>query len=304
MVILIRGGSIFLFTGLLSVISVPFIYWRLDNDIASARFLTTEEKKQAYERLRANQTGVGSQELKWSHVTEAFLDVKTYLFIGMSLGNNLGAQVVTTFGPLILDGLGFDKYTTSLLNMPLGAIQIMIILIVAYAAIKSKFKSITLLIILCPIIVGIVLLYVIPRNNAHIGPLLLGYYFLAFIFGCNTMIVSWILANTGGQTKKSVMMGLYNGASSAGNIIGPLLFTASEAPTYHQGLRKTLGVYVMIFCVVIIQVGVLFYSTRCRRRNALPTGSRLRSMTTLWRRDMWISMQTTLPRSVAMRLRT
>ena len=72
--------------------------------------------------------------------------------------------------------------------------------------------------------------------------------------------MSWILANTAGQTKRAVIMGVYNAASSAGNIIGPLLFDAGDAPAYLPGLRATLGVFVgMVACVVlcVLEVGRL-----------------------------------------------
>ena len=264
--------SIFLFTGILTIATVPFVYWKLDNDIASARFLTERERAQARERLRANQSGAGSQDLVWSHVVEAFVDIKTYLFIGMSLANNLGAQVTNTFGPLILSGLGFDKYKTSLLNMPFGALQYAVILAVAFAALKLRWKSATLIAILLPILAGLVMLYVIPRDPSRTSALLVGYYLLAFIFGCNTLIVAWILANTAGQTKKSVVMSLYNAAASAGNIIGPLLFSSDDAPAYLPGLRKTLGVFAMFLGLVFLQVANLVFLNRLQSRRRVANG--------------------------------
>lgn len=48
-----------------------------------------------------------------------------------------------------------------------------------------------------------------------------------------------MVANTAGQTKKSVTMSLYAGASAAGNIIGPLLFQA-KGEQDHLGQRATL----------------------------------------------------------------
>ncbi|KAK5651893.1 hypothetical protein OQA88_11552 [Cercophora sp. LCS_1] len=262
---------IFLFTGLITVASVPVIYWRLDNDIPSARFLTEEEREQALERLRANQTGVGSRELKWDQVKEAFVDIKTYLFIAMSLANNLGAQVTNTFGPIILSGFGFDKYKTTLLNIPFGAIQYAVILAVALAAVKMRWKSLALIVIIIPIIIGLVMLYILPRDGKT-GPLLAGYYLLAFIFGGNTLIVAWILANTAGQTKKSAMMSLYNAASSTGNIIGPLLFDAADAPTYLPGLRTTLGVFIAMAVAVLLQVGYLVMLNKEQARRRVENG--------------------------------
>ncbi|KAK3323125.1 major facilitator superfamily domain-containing protein [Cercophora scortea] len=266
---------IFLVTGLITVATVPVIWFRLSNNPQTARFLTPTERLQCIERLRANQSGSSTNnKISWHQVAELFLDVKTYLWVVMALANNLGAQVTNTFGPLILSGLGFDKYKTTLLNMPFGAIQYMIILAVAYAAVKVRYKSLTLVTILVPILIGLVLLYILPRTSdgKNTGPLLVGYYFLAFIFGCNTMIVSWILANTAGTTKRSAMMSLYNAASSAGNIIGPLLFDAADAPEYHPGLRSTLGVYAMLVAVVVLQAGNLVLANRAQAKRRVANG--------------------------------
>jgi len=194
---------IFLFVGLVTIVSVPFIYWRLDNDIASARFLTEHEKAQALERLRANQTGTGSREFKWSHILEAALEPKTYIWIGLSMLLNVGAAVTNTFGPLVVAGLGFDKYVTSLLNIPFGAVQLIVILLGSWAAYKIKYKSIVLATFCLPVIAGLTMLFVLPRNDkSKTGALLAGYYLLAFLFAGNPLIASWIISNTGGTTKK------------------------------------------------------------------------------------------------------
>ncbi|KAI1852707.1 hypothetical protein JX266_002248 [Neoarthrinium moseri] len=265
---------IFLFVGLVTIITAPFVYWKLDNDIPSARFLTEHEKKQAIERLRSNQTGTGSREFKWSHVAEIFMEPKSYLWIIMTLCLNVGAATQNTFGPLILQGLGFDKYRTSLLNMPFGALQVILILLASWAAQKAKIKSAVLNIILVPVIVGLVLLYVLSRDTTEQGPLLLAYYFLAFLFGANPLIVSWIVGNTGGTTKKSVIMSLYNAASSAGNIVGPLLFSAQDAPAYHSGLRSVLGIFVALMAVVALQACNLFVLNKLNRKSRIRAGKK------------------------------
>lgn len=256
----------------MTVASVPLVYWRLDDDIATARFLTVEERAQALERLRANQTGAGSHDFKRHHVVEVFLDVKTYLFFGMALANNLGAQVTVTFGPLILSGFGFDQYATTLLNIPFGVVQFGVILLTAWAAARSGRKSLTLVLMLLPILAGLITLYILPRDRSHLPRLLMGYYFLAFIFGCNTLIASWILANTAGQTKKSAMMALYNAASSIGNIVGPLLFNAADAPTYLAGLRGTLAVFSAMIAIVLIQLGNLILLNKRQVQRRLANG--------------------------------
>lgn len=266
--------SIFLFVGLITIVSAPFVYWRLDNDIPSARFLSEPEKAQAMERLRANQTGTGTREFKLRHVVETGLEIKTYIWIGMAMLLNIGASVTNVFGPLILNGLGYDKYKTSLLNMPFGALQQIIILLASYLAQKAKLKGVVLACFMLPVVAGLAILYSVPRNDSVQGPLLAGYYLLSFLFGGNPLIVTWIVGNTAGTTKKSTVMSLYNAASAAGNIVGPLLFSKKDAPAYLPGLRACLGIFVAMVAIVLIQWANLIVLNKMQARRRVRNGKR------------------------------
>lgn len=248
------------------------MYWKLDNDIPSARFLSDSDKPKAIERLRANQTGTGSREFKWSHILELALEPKTYLFVGMSLLLNVGASVTNTFGPLILNGLGFDKYLTSLLNIPFGAMQFIVIILASWAAQRFKIKFVVLVALVLPVIAGLAMLYTITHTKQHEGALLAGYYLLAFLFGGNPIIVAWIVGNTAGTTKKSAMMSVYNAGSSAGNIIGPLLFASADAPTYHPGLKAVLGIFVALAACGLLQAANLMMLNKLQEKKRVKNG--------------------------------
>ena len=258
--------------GLVTVVTAPFVYWKLDDDIPGARFLSEEDKPKAVERLRANQTGTGTREFKWRQVLEMALEPKTYLFFALSLFLNAGAAVTNTFGPLILNGLGFDKYTTSLLNMPFGFVQFVIILIASWLAQRFRLKSVVLFALILPVVAGLAVLYAVPRSPDQNAPLLVGYYLLAFLFGGVPVIVAWIIANTGGTTKKSVIMAVYNAASSTGNIIGPLVFHSDDAPEYLPGLRAILGIFVAMAAVTVIQAANLAFLNRLQERKRVRNG--------------------------------
>ena len=258
--------------GLVTIVSAPVVYWRLDNDVSSARFLTETEKAQAMERLRANQTGTGSTKFKFSHVVEVALEPKTYLWIAMAMLLNIGASVTNTFGPLIIGGLGYDKYRTSLLTMPFGAMQLTVILLSSWLAQTARIKSAILVTFMLPVVAGLAMLYAIPRTHSNQGALLAGYYLLGFIFGGNPLIVTWIVGNTAGSTKKSVAMSLYNAASSAGNIVGPLLFTSKDKPTYHPGLRACLGIFSALVAIVLIQWANLWFLNKEQARRRVRNG--------------------------------
>lgn len=248
------------------------VYWRLDNDVSTARFLTELEREQGMERLRANQTGTGSTKFKFSHVLEVALEPKTYLWVGMAMLLNIGASVTNIFGPLILGGLGFDKYKTTLLTMPFGALQMIMILLASYLAQTARLKGAILAVFMLPVVAGLAILYAVDRTKSAQGALLAGYYLLSFLFGGNPLVVTWIIGNTAGTTKKSVAMSLYNAASSAGNIVGPLLFSSKDAPSYHPGLRACLGIFSAMAVAVLIQWANLWFLNQQQARRRVRNG--------------------------------
>ncbi|KKY32055.1 putative major facilitator superfamily transporter [Diaporthe ampelina] len=256
----------FLSTGLVTILTAPFVYWKLENDVQTASFLAESEQAMAIERLRANQASSDSREVRWCQVKETFEDTKTWIFVIMSLGNSIGSQVPYTFGPLILTRLGYDNYTTLLLNIPFGALQYIVILAVSWSAMRFRWKSLTLGSSLVPVITGLVVLFVLPRDSTNTAVLLVGYHLFSFTFGCNSLILSWMIANTAGQTKKSITLSFYSAASSTGSIVGPLLFRYGDAPRYEFALKITLGVYIGVLWAVIIQVVNLALLNRAQEK--------------------------------------
>ena len=97
------------------------------------------------------------------------------------------------------------SFSTTLLSMPFGALQTIAILIGCFAAYRIKLKSAILAILMALVVAGCAMIYVegnATNFNRSVG--LGGYYLMAFLFGGNPIIVSWMIANTAGQTKKSV----------------------------------------------------------------------------------------------------
>lgn len=102
--------ALYLVAGIITIASAPLVWFFLDSDIETCRFLTETEKKMAYERLRANQTGTGTREWKWDQVIEVFVDPKSYIWLGIVMLPNIGAAVTNVFGPTLIKGFGYDKF--------------------------------------------------------------------------------------------------------------------------------------------------------------------------------------------------
>lgn len=102
--------------GLLTIAAAPFVWIFVDSSVADARFLTTDDKAKALERLRANQTGVGTTQFVWKQALEVFYDPKTICFVGIPLCINAGTAVASAFGPTLIRNFGFVREALSLLQ--------------------------------------------------------------------------------------------------------------------------------------------------------------------------------------------
>lgn len=257
---------IFLFCGLLTVVTSVFVFIFMPDSPMEAKFLNDHDKLVAVERLRMNQMGVASRVWKWDHVLEAFLDVKTWLWFSMLTAVSIPSGGITTFGPLIIQSFGFGKFETILFNMPFGAVQIIATLGGAWLATRLKKKSPVLILLCIPPIVGIIILMVVGRGRSNRGVLLFGYYMTSFYPGISPLIYSWSGQNTGGDTKRKVTTSILFVGASAGNIIGPHLFKPSERPHYYRGLRANLALFVGI--VVLVLLAMLWIKILNRRHAA------------------------------------
>lgn len=54
--------------------------WRLENNPATAKFLTPQERLWAVERLRNNNTGVETKEIKWNQVLETLISPAIWIY--------------------------------------------------------------------------------------------------------------------------------------------------------------------------------------------------------------------------------
>ncbi|KAE8442478.1 hypothetical protein EG329_003321 [Mollisiaceae sp. DMI_Dod_QoI] len=245
---------IFLACGLVTVVFSIIVFFFLPDSPVDAKFLNARDKVLAVERLRANQMGVVSTIWKWEHVTESLLDLKTWFWFALIFSISIPSGGVTTFGPLIVNSFGFDSFHTILLNIPFGAVQIIATMGGAAFATWTKKKGPALVLLCIPPIVGIVMLLCLAHDKANRGPLLVGYYLISFYPGISPLIYSWSSQNTAGETKKKTTTAMLFIGQSAGNIIGPHLYTTGEAPLYRRGLISNL-------CLFIILVVLTFLTT-------------------------------------------
>ncbi|KAK6081873.1 allantoate permease [Seiridium cupressi] len=243
---------IFLFFGLVTVVFSFVMFWFMPDSPMEAKFLNGNDKLIAVERLRMNQMGVVSREWSNDQLKEALLDPKTWFWFCLIFAISVPSGGISTFGPLIISTFGFDKSQTILFNIPFGAVQFLACIGSAFLAQKIKRKGPVIALLCLPGIAGCVILIVLPHEASHKAPLLAGYYILSVYPGITPLIYSWSSQNTAGDTKRKCTSAVLFVGQSAGNVIGPLLYTQTESPSYSRGLRSNLS----LFCVIVILVGI------------------------------------------------
>jgi Major Facilitator Superfamily len=244
---------IFLFFGVITVAYSAVVLVFMPDSPVTTKIFNEEEKLIAIERLRANQQGIENDVWNWEHVREAALDLKTWLWAFMMFSISVPSGGVSTFGPLIIQAFGYDQFSTILLNIPFGAVQLIATLGGAWVATKIRRKSPVLACLSIPPIIGCVMLLVLPRGASHKGPLLVAFYLISVYPGITPLIYSWSAANTAGETKKKVTTGTLIVFQCACNVVGPTLYTTEEKPRYARGLRSNLALFVVLIALYAIQ---------------------------------------------------
>ncbi|KAL7619680.1 hypothetical protein AAE478_010221 [Parahypoxylon ruwenzoriense] len=241
---------IFIFFGVITVVfSFVMLAFMPDSPI-EAKFLSDEDKMIAVERLRMNQMGVISREWRNDHLKEALLDPKSWFWFALLFSISIPSGGISTFGPLIVKTFGFDQFQTILFNIPFGFVQLVATVGGAFLAQKIKMKGPVIVLLCLPPIAGCVMLMVLSRDAEHRASLLVGYYLISVYPGITPLIYSWASQNTAGDTKKKCTNAVLFIGQSIGNVIGPLLYTQTEAPSYSRGLRSNLALYVVIIILV------------------------------------------------------
>ncbi len=148
---------------------------------------------------------------------------------------------------MIIKGLGHDEFHTLLLGMPQGACQVIFTLTAALLATKlRKSRCIIIACLLCVAMLGWCLVGYLPES--HIGGRLGGVFIFAAYASGFPLSLSIIASDVGGYTKKTVVSAIIFLAYCTGNISGPQVFYAREAPHYRTGCK---------ICIICLCLGIL-----------------------------------------------
>ena len=236
--------------------SVALFLWMPDS-ILTAKFLTEEERVIALERIRRNRTGIANPKFKMDQFVEALTDLKVWWAFIYTVVWMIPTSTVASFGSIVIKSFGFSSFESSLLNMPLGATEIIGLLGAGYVSEHyPNMRCIMQVVCNVPALVGAVLINSLPASN-HAGRLV-SFHITNFTIGCLTMLWAMTNSNIAGHTKRTTANAIQFIGYSAGFIIGPQFFISKEAPGYKTGF---LAMLIFFALATVLPVFYWFYIT-------------------------------------------
>lgn len=194
----LRGWQIiFLFLGLLtSLVGISF-YFIMPDSPEFAGFLSPEEKALHIERIRSNEQGIGSRTFKWNQFREAVADPMTWLYAFWVFAANIPNSIATSFGNILVKGMGYTSKESLLLVTPLGAYEIVALVGLTFIAMRTEQRLYACIAGHIPAIIGAILMATTRKTSA-----LVGYYLSGGIPIGWTTILGLQASNVAGSTKK------------------------------------------------------------------------------------------------------
>lgn len=256
---------IFLTIGLLNFVS-GCVFLAVVPDLPStAKFLTHRQRLVAVRRVAENMVGLKNKEIKIPQALQAFSDVKVLCFAGMGISCGVINGGVSNFASALIKGFGFSGIYATLLQLPTGAFEAILVPICGLIATYIPNSRCIILVFSCLIPFG-GLLGIRFTSEDHRWTLV-GCTWLQYIIGA-PVIVCWNLltTNVAGHTKRATANGLWFTMYAAGNIAGANIFFSREAPRYFSAILGLLVSYAGMMVLGIIAYAVMRWENS--RRNS------------------------------------
>jgi MFS family permease len=253
---------IFLVIGLANFVWAIVFLWLMPDSPSSARFLTHKQRIVAIDRIARNNIGLKTPSFDAAQAREAVLDVKVHCLVLIGLACGVVNGGVSNFASSLIRGFGFDGLYATLLQLPTGAVEFVVVPLCGLAASYVRDAR-------CAVLAAVCLLPLGGLLGIRLTPLdrrwaLVGCTWLQYIVGA-PVILSWNLltTNIAGHTKRSTANGLWFVFYAAGNIAGANIFFAREKPRYTSALAGLMVCYAgMVVVAVFLRMWMAWENKR------------------------------------------
>ncbi|KFZ19456.1 hypothetical protein V501_00658 [Pseudogymnoascus sp. VKM F-4519 (FW-2642)] len=219
----------------------------------NARFLTPDCRNYAHRRPQQETHSFKNTQWKKDQFIEALCDPKTWLIFVYTFCQNVPNGGLTNFAGIIVKGFGFNTFTTLLLGMPGSVFGLFYVLASTYAAHRFKYSRCIIIAMLQIIAMsGCIVVYVLPTSQKWAR--LVGMFLFPAFSGGMPLSISIVASDIAGYTKKTTVLAILFIAYCAGNIVGPQLFFARDAPRYGSAWEGIIACLILsAVCIMVLR---------------------------------------------------
>ncbi len=241
----LHGWSwIFILEGIITVIVGVIGFFLMPSSISKAKFLTSEERTFASNRLIHASRGQDeeTEKFRWSEVLSVFTSIHIYLLLILSFCAGISVYSIAYFLPTILSNFGYSVWGTQLLTVPPYFFALILTFICSIWSDRICQRS---PFIIFPYLVGIAgtaILYTCTRDKRSIGPR----YFAIFlvvggIFSAVPALFAWTSNSFAPHYRRATALGCMVFMTNSGGLASTWLFRTADSPTYTTGYSVILA---------------------------------------------------------------
>ncbi|KAF2100891.1 putative MFS nicotinic acid transporter Tna1 [Rhizodiscina lignyota] len=278
---------IFILEGLITVVAAMVTPFFMNNDPASARFLSEDEKKFVLWRLQVEQGRVGAdteseEPFKWKYFWAAVQDWKVWLSIVVYWGNAMPIYGFIYTVPVVINELGYSSANAQLLTIPIYVAAVIGTITAAYLSDKYHTRS--------PFIIGpqlfgaigFVVVMAIPKGK-YPGAVYGSLFIIAIgLYTTITGVVSWTGNNLAGSWKRNIGMAIQISLGNLGGAVGTNIYLEKEAPEYWLGFGFSLGI---LLCASAVAMALRVALQRINAKRDAMSAEEIHSRYT--REELW-----------------
>lgn len=230
---------IFMIEGLITILFGLLAFIFMSNYPDTASWLTPAEKAAVIHANQADRALRATEEFNWIQIHSAFTDYRTYLWGSIYFTTYIPVYSVILSLPSVLEGLGYEGTTATLMACPPYAFGFFIVLLAGYTSDRLRDRFLHYLVAIAVVMASLVVLMIVANNVVRYTM----FFFVMFMFIPISIIWSWLANNTAGTNKRAAVTGLVFSMGNIGGAISGQIYRSEWAPRYVQGHAINLGCY-------------------------------------------------------------
>ncbi|KAK4457961.1 major facilitator superfamily domain-containing protein [Cladorrhinum samala] len=255
---------IFIIEGLITVLAGVLSYLLLPTSLATATFLTEEEREFALLRLQGKTSMTGKDErfnpviereerFKWSEVQRGVFNVQVWLTATAYFAILSGLYSFGLFLPTIINDLKITSNAneTQLWSVIPYAVATPVTVCVAFLSDRLKLRGIIMLFTLPVAIIGYAVIANVSSPHVRFGMTCL---MAIGMYSSVPPVLVWNSNNSAGHYKRATTSALQLAIANCGGFVATFVYPSKDGPLYHKGHTVILALLVYAWFGVLANV--------------------------------------------------